>query len=303
MALGVDQRALALRVGSPQQEHQAFALAIQCIDRSVSEALPAPVRMGAGTSLLHRQHAVEQQHAAVGPGGEATVAGTGHAEVALDLPEDVVQRWGYPHAAAHRKAQPMRLAGAVVGVLAQDHNPHRVERGVLEGGENLPAGWVDVLARLLLGAQKARQRPHLGPLQVVADARLPRRLQLDRALAHASFPAGSPWACPRSRRCRATRNWNSSLVTSSLSSTGFSTRSLAPARISAAWLAGFSSPVITSTGRRPLPYPNSLRMCSSRSPPVNSPVRLTSLSTTSAPTQPRARSVSSRGSEEHTSEL
>src|SRR5574337_499592 len=127
MALGVDQRALALRVGSPQQEHQAFALAIQCIDRSVSEALPAPVRMGAGTSLLHRQHAVEQQHAAVGPGGEATVAGTGHAEVALDLPEDVVQRWGYPHAAAHRKAQPMRLAGAVVGVLAQDHNPHRVD--------------------------------------------------------------------------------------------------------------------------------------------------------------------------------
>src|SRR6185312_7039340 len=119
----------------------------------------------------------------------------------------------------------------------QDHHPHRVERGVLERGEDLRPGRENVLAGLLLRTQEARQRLHLGALQIVA---------------HAPLLAASRSACACPRRCAATRNWNSSLVTSSFSSTGFSTRSLAPARISAAWLAGFSSPVITSTGRRPL---------------------------------------------------
>src|SRR5690606_561666 len=46
----------------------------------------------------------------------------------------------------------------------------------------------------------------------------------------------------------ASRSWNSALVTSSRSSIGLSTRSLAPSRRSADWLSGLASPVITSTG-------------------------------------------------------
>src|SRR5690349_2944324 len=113
-----------------------------------------------------------------------------------------------------------------------------------EGVEDLRPGRIEHLARTLLGAQEVGQRTHVGAFQVIAQARLPGGLQAD------AFGLGGFAHAPsvRSRRCLATRNWNSSLVTSSFSSTGFSTRSLAPARSNAAWLAGFSSPVITSTG-------------------------------------------------------
>src|SRR6185437_5314649 len=94
------------------------ALTVECVDGRIGEPFPAPVCMCAGATLLHRQHAVEQQHTAVGPGGETAVAGAGDAEVALDFLEYVVQRWRHPHAGAHREAQAMRLAGTVVGILA-----------------------------------------------------------------------------------------------------------------------------------------------------------------------------------------
>src|SRR3546814_829057 len=64
------------------------------------------------------------------------------------------------------------------------------------------------------------------------------------ARAHSHVPR---WCSP------ASRSWNSALVTSSRSSIGLSTRSLAPSRSRLAWLSRLASPVITSTGRRRLP--------------------------------------------------
>src|SRR3546814_3365302 len=61
------------------------------------------------------------------------------------------------------------------------------------------------------------------------------------AMAHSHVPR---WCSP------ASRSWNSALVTSSRSSIGLSTRSLAPSRSRLAWLSRLASPVITSTGRR-----------------------------------------------------
>src|SRR6185437_826539 len=48
----VDQLALALRVRAPQQEYQAFALAVERVDGCIGETLPTPVRMRAGVPFL-----------------------------------------------------------------------------------------------------------------------------------------------------------------------------------------------------------------------------------------------------------
>src|ERR1700735_5366923 len=128
----VDQLPLALRVGTPQQEHQALALAVESVDRRIGEPLPPFALVRTGASVLDREHAVEQQHAAIRPWREATMVWPRDAQVALDLLEDVFQRWRHAHGGAHRETQPMRLTRAVIRVLAQNHHANGVERGVFK---------------------------------------------------------------------------------------------------------------------------------------------------------------------------
>src|SRR4051812_1495478 len=114
----------------------------------------------------------------------------------------------------------MRLPRAVVRILAEDDDAHFVERRVPERVEDVGTGWINLLALRFLLAEKLRQRQHLRPIEVIADTLLPRGFQ----------PHAIVQPSALSRRCSATRSWKSSLVISNFSSTGFSTRSLAPAR-------------------------------------------------------------------------
>ena len=166
-------------------------------------------------------------------------SGRGDAEVALDLLEDVVQRRRHRHARRHREAQAVRLAGAVVRVLAEDHHLHRVERRRVERGEDLRPR----------RDRCARPRPCARAGTPTAPAC--RRVAGSRRRAPSTTaPAGCgrrSWrsAASDAMRCATrhafrcsgicdSRSWNSSLVTSRRSSIGLSTRSLAPARSSAA---------------------------------------------------------------------
>src|SRR5690606_34842358 len=147
----------------------------------------------------------------------------------------------------HREAQAMRLAGAVVRILAEDHHLHLLEGRGVQGGEDLRPGRMDALAGRLFPTQEGGQFLHLRPLQVFADPGLPGGFQADAVL-----PGPRQRLAILARSIRPTRSWNSSLVTSRRSSIGFCTRSLAPARSRSLWLAGLASPVITSTGSMPL---------------------------------------------------
>src|SRR5688500_10538610 len=242
VARAVDQLALGLGVAAPEQEHEVLALAVEGVDAGIGESLPALALVRTGLAALDRQHRVQQQYALVCPGQQAAVVGPRQAEVALDLLEDVLERGRYRHARQDREAQPVRLARPMVGILAEDHDLDLLERRGVQRGEDVRSRGIDDLAGALLRAQELTQCLHLRPFELGADARLPRRFQADPVFAHAP-------ACPRCRRD--TRSWNCSLVTSRRSSNGLCTRSFAPARSSAAWLAGLSSPVITSTGSSP----------------------------------------------------
>src|SRR5690606_1501510 len=123
---------------------------------------------------------------------------------------------------------------------------HRVERRGVERGEDPRTRRIDARAGHLAFAQEARQRLHVLAREPVADARLPRRFELDAIPAHGSGGTGNAGSRDR-------RSWNRALVASRRSSIGLSTRSLATWRSRVAWLSRLSSPVITSTGSRRLP--------------------------------------------------
>src|SRR3546814_1636635 len=55
----VDHRALLLRVGAPEQEHQALALAVERLDDMVGEAFPALALVRAGAAFLDRERSEE----------------------------------------------------------------------------------------------------------------------------------------------------------------------------------------------------------------------------------------------------
>lgn len=224
VALAVDQLALLLRMTSPQQEYQALALAIQRVDRGIGETFPALALMRGGLSRFDGEHGIEQEHSAIGPRRQAPVIGARNAQAPLDLLEHVLQRRRHTHARSHRKTQAMSLAGTVVRILTEDDYAHLVEGRVLEGVEDVRAGRIDVLAARLFLAQEMGQRQHVRPIEVIADPLLPGGFE--------SYAIVQPAVL--SLRWSATRNWNSNLVISSFSSTGFSTRSFAPARSSAA---------------------------------------------------------------------
>src|SRR3546814_2408860 len=80
----VDHRALLLRVGAPEQEHQALALAVERLDDMVGEAFPALALVRAGAAFLDREHRVEQQYAAPGPRHQVARSDEHTSEVALD---------------------------------------------------------------------------------------------------------------------------------------------------------------------------------------------------------------------------
>ena len=185
---GVDQPSLGLGITAPEQENQPFPAPVQFIDHPVGKAFPALALVRAGHARLHGQHRVQQQHAAPRPRRQAPMIGTPDAEVVFDFREDILKRGWHRHARPHRKTQAVRLTGAVVRVLPQDHRLDRIERRRVQRRENLRPGRVDALAGVFLAYQERAQRDHFRMIEIIADARLPRRLQLQPLVSHQLLP-------------------------------------------------------------------------------------------------------------------
>src|SRR3546814_19308441 len=81
----VDHRALLLRVGAPEQEHHALALAVERLADMVGEAFPALTLVRPGAAFLDRENRVEQQYAEPGTRPQVTEGGPPEAEDARDF--------------------------------------------------------------------------------------------------------------------------------------------------------------------------------------------------------------------------
>ena len=173
MPARVDDLALGLRVAAPEQKDQPFALAVEDIDHMVGEAFPAAALVATGLSFLDREHRIEQQHPLPCPRHQVAVGRTRQAEVTVQFLVDVVERRWHRDTRQHREAQAMRLAGTVIGVLAEDHHLDRVERRGVEGGKDVFRLGMDACPGMQAFAQEDGECAHVFALQPVADARLP----------------------------------------------------------------------------------------------------------------------------------
>ena len=199
-----DERRLLLRIAAPQDEDDRIGLGRDRADHGIGECLPAAILVARGHAHLHRQHRIEQQHALRRPMFEETVRRPRDAEIGIELLEDVDQARWRADAGPDREAQPVRLPLAMIGILAQDHDAHPVERGEIERAEPRAALGEDALARRLLRHEKMLQRRHIRAGEFARERGAPARVEfyarlataiVRRRLAHATVSAARPTGC------------------------------------------------------------------------------------------------------------
>ena len=132
----VDQGLLGDGVVAPKDEDEVLALLRQGADGGVGELFPAVARVRGGLSGAHCQRGIEEQHPFPSPFLEIARARHGHAEVVVQLLEDILQAGRERHTVGHREREAVGLSRAVVRVLTQDDHLHLVERREVEGVED-----------------------------------------------------------------------------------------------------------------------------------------------------------------------
>lgn len=124
---------LLCRRAPGQEHHTSRALRHDRINHLLCKAFPALVCMGVGLVRTNGQARVQEQHSAVGPGGEqATVFRRGR-EVGVVVGEglvDVLQGGRGGSGWAHGETEAVGLVEVVVGVLAYDDGFDGAERRV-----------------------------------------------------------------------------------------------------------------------------------------------------------------------------
>jgi len=128
---------------APEEEDGVFFLCRDLCDHRVGEFCPADLGMAHGFVRADGKGSVEEEDALFGPVGEIAVVGDGHADVGVQFFEYIDEGgWGWD-AFLDREAEAVGLAGAVVGVLAEEDDLDFVEGGCVEGVEDESAGGVD----------------------------------------------------------------------------------------------------------------------------------------------------------------
>ena len=166
----VDERALALRVCAPKDEHEMFAPLCKRAHDGVSEDFPSPVLVAARAMRGDCQRRVEQQDPLVGPLYEV-----GHVPEFLG---DVDERRRRLDPGRNVEREPLRLPGLVVRVLAEYHDLYLVERSAVERVEYL-AGRRIHDSGPVRGLDEFGKPCEIGLLELFRENALPRILYLD----------------------------------------------------------------------------------------------------------------------------
>ena len=157
-----DGGGLFLRMAAPQHEHARVGLCRDGGDHGVGDGFPAFALMRGGLAVLHRQRGVEQQHALPCPMAQVAVGGAGQAQIGFEFLVDIDQTGRHFHPRLDRERQAMRLPRAVIGVLTQNHDFHRIQRGQLQRGQPRACRGVNGLAAGFLRPQERAQRLRFG---------------------------------------------------------------------------------------------------------------------------------------------
>ena len=102
-------------------------------------------------------------------------------EVGVNFLEDINQRRRRGYVRAYGEAQAVGLAGAVVGVLAEDNHAHLIQRCTVQGVEAMVAGGEQGFSGLFLRRQEVSQLLHVGLAEFVTKVLSPAPVRLELA--------------------------------------------------------------------------------------------------------------------------
>jgi len=142
----VDEGLFFLREFAPEEEDGVFFLRRDLCDDGVGEFGPADLGVAHGFVGPNGEGGVEEEYALFGPVGEVAVVGDGHADVLVQFFEYIDEGRGRGDAFWDGEAEAVGLAGAVVGVLAEEDDLDLVEGGGVEGVKDEAAGGIDGFA-------------------------------------------------------------------------------------------------------------------------------------------------------------
>gem|GEM_PF-4330933 len=188
-----DDPRLLPRIRAPKEEHDRRRLFIELRDHAVGEDLPAHPLVAVGLMLADGQHGVQHQHALLRPIGQLAVTRIDEADVIRELFEDVFERRRRLHPALNGKAETVRLAGAVVGILADDHGFAVFERGIAERVEDIVHIRIDH-PRAVFVRKERTQLQVIILFEFFGEDRIPVVADIDHIL--------SPAAAPQFCRCQ-----------------------------------------------------------------------------------------------------
>ena len=132
----VNQGLLGDGVVAPKDEDEVLSSFRKGADSRVCELFPAVARVRGGLAGTHRQRGVEEQHPFPRPFLKIARPRHRHAEVGIQLLEDILQTGRKRHAIRYGERKPVRLTRTMIWVLTQNHDLHFVERREVEGVEN-----------------------------------------------------------------------------------------------------------------------------------------------------------------------
>ncbi len=106
----------------------------------ICELLPPFSMVGKRLPGSHGKRRIEEENSLFGPADEAAVGRGLDTEVAGELFIDILKRRGSGNSAPDAEAQPVRLTRAMIRVLADNDNAHRLKRSEFESLKDLAFG-------------------------------------------------------------------------------------------------------------------------------------------------------------------
>ena len=132
----VNQRRLAPRIATPEDEHEVVAARAERTDGGIGEGLPPYPLMASRLMCPYGEGGVEQHHPLLCPARQvATCRHTG-SQVLFDFLEDIDERRRHRHPVGHGETQSHRLTGFVIGILSDNHHLYLLKWTKVEGIEN-----------------------------------------------------------------------------------------------------------------------------------------------------------------------
>src|SRR3989344_5420849 len=124
MSFKVYELTFFLGVIAPEKKHEMLLLLRQHLYHRIGERLPSLSLMRARGMRSNRQCRVKQEHSLLSPPCEISVSWRLTAHITRNFLIDILKRGRDTHIFRHRERKPVRLADAMIGVLAQNNHLH-----------------------------------------------------------------------------------------------------------------------------------------------------------------------------------